>query len=276
MRWLLSIALVVAAVGPRVAAAQPGEPTPADPADPPADPADTSASDADDTDDALPERPLPPPNPDAPPPQPVGDPADSANGAPPPQPVGPVPEEFGQTGTTFRAHTGLLLRAYSGFGIMTTSTSSEGVDIDVGGNATSLGLSAGYSLRPRLAVHFDLVLNLMANPEIKIGGMDMGNGSGGLIGVGPGVSYYLVPKVNAYLAGSLLIFDRFVEQNDMAFRNTKAGLAANFVFGKEWWLGGSTGLGLVGQAFFGSNPESATDDSWTTFAFTLNFSATYN
>ena len=196
---------------------------------------------------------------------------------PPPQPVGPMAEDFGQHGTTRRSHTGLLLRGYTGIGLMTTSADSAGVTTTAGGLATSLGLSAGYSLRPRLAVHFDVVLDVMQNAEIQVDGVAMEpNGAGGLFGVGPGASYYLPSKVNAYVAGSVLLFDRFLSRDEMTFRNTNAGLGFNAVFGKEWWLGGDVGLGLVGQVFLGWTSDKATDDTWSTWAFTLNFSATYN
>jgi hypothetical protein len=47
--------------------------------------------------------------------------------------------------------------------------------------------------------------------------------------------------------------------------------------GKEWWAGERWGLGVVGQLSLSLNEDSGQNaPTWTTWATTVSFSATYN
>lgn len=57
---------------------------------------------------------------------------------------------------------------------------------------------------------------------------------------------------------------------------TDPGFAFDATVGKEWWVGGSWGLGLAGSFGYHSIPDDVVDSNWKGPSFGLRFSATLN
>jgi hypothetical protein len=65
--------------------------------------------------------------------------------------------------------------------------------------------------------------------------------------------------------------------SDEAGGGTDLGFALDLTLGKEWWVGGSWGLGVAGAFGFHSVPQSEDSDlRWEGFDLALRFSATLN
>jgi hypothetical protein len=59
--------------------------------------------------------------------------------------------------------------------------------------------------------------------------------------------------------------------------STNWGFGARAALGKEWWVSDHWGLGLVGHLSMSFNQDQGTNPpTWTSWAFTAAFSATYN
>jgi hypothetical protein len=97
-------------------------------------------------------------------------------------------------------------------------------------------------------------------------------------GVGPGVAYFFMP-LNLYLSGTLLLQRVTLSESNDSNRGqalTDVGLAASLMVGKDWWVSDNWGLGVAAQFLLGSARDHYDDSNWTTAAFALMFTATYN
>jgi hypothetical protein len=89
--------------------------------------------------------------------------------------------------------------------------------------------------------------------------------------MGGGVTYYIVPA-NVYLSGSLGLGWLSATENV----ESDVGFGLDITLGKEWWVGGSWGLGLAGAFGYHSVPDGVVDANWSGASFGLRFSATLN
>jgi hypothetical protein len=81
--------------------------------------------------------------------------------------------------------------------------------------------------------------------------------------------------VNIYLSGSAGAAT--LEVDSPGFEaETDTGFFGEITLGKEWWVGGSWGLGVAGAAGFHSIPDGEIDESWSGPSFALRFTATMN
>ena len=96
-----------------------------------------------------------------------------------------------------------------------------------------------------------------------------------MVGFGGGVAYFFMP-INAYVSGTLSLSQLTVQENGRETGDTDSGPGLSVMAGKEWWVGQNVGVGVAAQAFFGTQPEKNSDVSWSTTAFAVVLSASYN
>jgi hypothetical protein len=119
----------------------------------------------------------------------------------------------------------------------------------------------------------------LPNPTLKIDGKsyDMSGITFDAMGIGPGVTYYIMPQ-NIYASGSVLLhFLTLSEQHSNQSADlSDTGVAFSLMFGKEWWVSPDWGLGVAGQFMLGSAKAKYFDGRWTTVGAGVLLSATYN
>jgi hypothetical protein len=103
--------------------------------------------------------------------------------------------------------------------------------------------------------------------------------------IGPGAAYYLQPA-NVYLSATLAFTTLTLKDARNENRlETETGFGVSAMVGKEWWVSTNWGLGAALQLQLGTMKDRPVDRAlvgggdpprWTTTAFTVAFSATYN
>jgi hypothetical protein len=165
---------------------------------------------------------------------------------------------------------GFFLRLSGGLGL--AQTTLEGNLMSFSGFTSSTNMAIGGGLFNNFALHATLFGFLIPDPDFEVLGIP-GTTTVDIMlsGVGVGVTYYLMP-VNIYLSPSIGIGALSNEEGG----GTDIGFALDVTLGKEWWVGGSWGLGVAGAFGFHSVPEHNSDVRWEGFDFALRFSATLN
>ena len=81
-----------------------------------------------------------------------------------------------------------------------------------------------------------------------------------------------------YLSGALMFVTfELDDSNNNAIYQSDTGVGFQGMVGKEWWVSANWGLGLAGELFVASMKDKTDPNtSWTSSAFSLVFSATYN
>lgn len=164
---------------------------------------------------------------------------------------------------------GFFLRMSGGLGI--AQTTLEGNLMSFSGVTSSTNMAIGGGLFNNFALHATAFGFLIPDPDVEVLGIP-GTTSLDIMlsGVGVGVTYYM--PVNIYISPSIGIG----ALSDEAGGGTGLGFALDLTLGKEWWVGGSWGLGVAGAFGFHSVPQSDADIRWEGFDFALRFSATLN
>jgi hypothetical protein len=192
-----------------------------------------------------------------------------------PAPPPPAPPLFD---STVHRHLGFFLRLDLGLGYMNSSATAGGVDQSARGGAGAFSVAVGGAIAEDLILAGHLWDSAAVSPTIQIGGQSTSTGSGvsvSLGGVGPSLSYYLMPA-NVYLAVTPSLTWLALTVNGTRYE-TNAGFGGRVAVGKEWWVGDHWGLGLEGQFSFGINGDQGQNaPTWTTLGGSLAFSATYN
>jgi hypothetical protein len=177
--------------------------------------------------------------------------------------------------STINRHKGFALRLDLGVGY----TSSKAVDIDASMKGTSVpfGLVIGGAVAEDFILGADFWGTTAFSPTLSQGGLSSvpGDTSFALTGFGLNLTYYFMPA-NIYVSLSPSITSVSLTVSG-ASGSTESGFGMKMAVGKEWWVSDHWGLGLAGQFFFASNKDKGTDPpTWSTTAFALAFSATYN
>jgi hypothetical protein len=172
-------------------------------------------------------------------------------------------------------HLGGFIRPDLGFGYLTTSASQNGVDARLSGFAGTFGFAAGGALFENgiLAFHFwDAVVT---DPSYSVGGTS-GTASGTLAVFGLGPEYTMYSQQNLYFSISPSL-TRVSTSSGSSSGDTNWGFGARAALGKEWWASDHWGLGLVAHLSMSINKDSGSNaPTWTSWAMTVAFSATYN
>jgi Outer membrane protein beta-barrel domain len=232
----------------------------------------------------------PPPPPAYPPP---AAPQAPPPGYPPPAPGYPPPgyanAPYGdpQLGTQVaqpgaQKHDGFYLRLLIGPAYATSSVPVGTSDLTFSGIATGLDVAAGYTVAENLSIYGQITGTSSKDPEVTAGtAQGDAEGTLGVYGFGVGASYYVMP-LNLYFHGGVLATQLTMESETMSGGSTTTskaesdtGFGLNAGIGKEWWLSDNWGLGAGAQFLF-SKVKDEDNDTWTSLAFTIGLSATFN
>ncbi|HZR07329.1 MAG TPA: hypothetical protein VFA79_02025 [Myxococcales bacterium] len=169
-------------------------------------------------------------------------------------------------------HTGTFLRPDVGVGYLAMNTSDGAM---LTGFAETYGAAAGVSITQRSVVALHVWEAVVRNPSMSMGGSWGGaNSSATLLAIGP--EYTAYSKDNYFLSVSPSLTRITVETNGITGA-TNWGLGLRAALGKEWWASEHWGLGVVGQLSVSLNEDSGPNaPTWTAWATTIAFSATYN
>jgi hypothetical protein len=173
-----------------------------------------------------------------------------------------------------RTHDGFFLRLSAGAGGANTSFDNPSMELDGTGSA-DLNFAIGGAIKPNLILHGTMWGWLISDPDAS-GGLGSGtlDGDVDMTAFGGGITYYFMP-VNIYLSGSAG-FGTMSFDGPFADGETDNGFVGDLTLGKEWWVGGSWGLGFAGGLSYSSLPDGGLDGSWTGTSWAIRFSATLN
>jgi hypothetical protein len=177
--------------------------------------------------------------------------------------------------STINRHLGFALRLDAGIGYMGTTASD--IDASIKGGAGSFGLVIGGAVAENFILGADLWDTVVFSPTFKQGGVSVSgtDTSLTLAGFGVNLTYYFMPA-NVYVSVSPSITTVSLTRGGLS-GSTDAGFGMKLGVGKEWWVSDHWGLGVAGQFFFASNKDSgAGSPTWSSTAFSVAFSATYN
>ena len=173
-------------------------------------------------------------------------------------------------------HDGVYVRLFLGVGY--THMAADEADTTVKGSGGAFGLAVGYAVSPNLIAYGELFDNVAVGPTMEVGGATYGSDddvAAGTVGVGIGVAYYL--PSNIYVSGTLAMSQVTIQQDGEEVGESEFGPGVSLMVGKEWWVSKNWGLGVAGQIYGGRMKDQGTNPpTWTTTAFTLAFSATFN
>ena len=169
-------------------------------------------------------------------------------------------------------HAGGFLRPDLGVGYIAMKTSD---DASLSGLAETFGFAAGVSISENGILALHVWEAVVRNPSLSMGGSSAsGNSTATLLAIGP--EYTAYTKDNFFFSISPALTRIAVETNGMSGA-TNWGLGMRASLGKEWWAGEHWGLGVVGQLSLSLNEDSGQNaPTWTAWATTVAFSATYN
>jgi len=181
--------------------------------------------------------------------------------------------------TDVHAHQGLFTRVAlgpAGFDSQATFGSDK---YEISGGGAGFSLAVGWAVTPQLVIYGEVFDDVAVGPTLKMNDMDVGTSGGdvsaGVVGIGPGVAYYF--PSNLYVSATLAASRLTVQQGGMDVAHTDTGFGVSAMVGKEWWVTQKWGVGVGGQLYVGSIPDSTQGSpSWTTAGAMLAFSATYN
>ena len=185
-------------------------------------------------------------------------------------PPPPVPHS-----STANRHLGFALRLDGGPGYISSTDSLY--DTTMKGGSGAFGLVVGGAVAENLILGADIWGITAFSPTISQGttSVSTGNVSVSLTGIGLNATYYLMPA-NVYLSLSPSISRLSLTIGGVS-ASTKNGFGMKMALGKEWWVGDHWGLGAAAQFFLASNEDQGTSPpTWSSRAFAIAFSATYN
>lgn len=197
-----------------------------------------------------------------------------ASAQPPPP---PPPPAGGATGPVAADRVGPFLRAHIGLSIFRASASDDFDELTISGVGPGLGIAGGFAVQPNLFLHGELFYEVAFDPDVEINGETMSteDASAGMVGIGAGATYYIMPS-NIYFSGTLAM-TQVVLDADGETEGSEWGPGVSLMAGKEWLVGPKAGVGLAGRLSLGSQKvDPDFDVDWTTTVFSLLFSATYN
>ncbi len=170
---------------------------------------------------------------------------------------------------------GFFLRLSAGSGYAQTELGDPTV-MKYYGPCGDVNFAVGGVVLRNLALHGSLFGWTIIDPSLEIGTIPGEiNGSLMLSGFGAGITYYIMP-INIYISPSVGIGRLTLESNGQT-GETEMGPFFDFTVGKEWWVGGSWGLGVAGTVGYHSVQESEEIDvNWSGYSLAVRFSATLN
>lgn len=179
-------------------------------------------------------------------------------------------------------HNGLFVRALAGVSYLQART-TDGVDGRFYGGALSLAAQLGGAVTEQTILYADLWGAWAPAPKIAVNDTETPSSDDlvlGIAGLGFGVSHYFMPvnlHISASLGPTLAYVDIYTDSGDVLEGQRGAGVGANVLLGKEWWVGerGEWGIGVAGQGTFSFLPDFG-DAAYRVFSLGVLFTATYN
>ncbi|MEL6339080.1 MAG: hypothetical protein AAFP04_08090 [Myxococcota bacterium] len=175
-------------------------------------------------------------------------------------------------------HEGFYLRGQAGIGGARAWTEVGRLDVEYSGGAGALNLEVGGSLNKRWALFGKLYGLFVPELDYDIEGFEGDTDTGGFIrGIGIGTQHFF-PN-NFYLGGALTLSVIGTLEDGEQFYDSDPGPMAHVTFGKEWWVGRDTAIGLGAEFALGGFPDDDLDDdgfTWGGGFAVIYFSATYN
>jgi hypothetical protein len=170
---------------------------------------------------------------------------------------------------------GFFLRLSAGAGYAQTEF-GDPATMKYFGSCGDFNFAVGGIVLRNFAVHGSLLVWPILDPTVEAGGdSEKLSGSLTLSAVGVGITYYIMP-INIYISPSAGI-GRLTLELGGSTGDTEMGPIFDFTLGKEWWVGGSWGLGVAGTVGYHSVPESENIDvNWEGYSIGVRFSATLN
>jgi hypothetical protein len=175
-----------------------------------------------------------------------------------------------------RTHDGFFLRLSAGSGGANASADTPGGSLELEGTGSGdVNIAIGGAVKPNLILHGTLWGWLISDPDAT-GPFGPGTlvGDVDLSAFGGGLTYYFMP-VNIYLSGSAGFGTMTVDSGAIQ-GETDSGFVTDLTLGKEWWVGGSWGLGVAGGFGYHSIPDGGIDADWTGTSWAVRFTATLN
>lgn len=139
---------------------------------------------------------------------------------------------------------GFFLRLSAGYGYAQTEF-GDPTTMKYYGVAGDVNFAVGAVVFDNFALHGSLFGWSIMNPTLELGaGSGEVDGYLTLSGLGVGLTYYIMPA-NIYISPSVGLRRLTLESGGIT-SNTEMGLMLDLTLGKEWWVGGSWGLGVAG------------------------------
>ncbi len=172
-------------------------------------------------------------------------------------------------------HDGFFLRLSAGAAFARNSIKDGGVEEAVQGGGSSFDVAVGATITENFALHAEIFGAGLVDPQVYQDGTEKGQleGEYTLGAFGAGVTYYFMPA-NFYLSAAVGLSIIKAEIGNQVFESD-AGVAANLMFGKEWWVHRDWGIGIAGQLIYSAIPSGLDNPHHTVIAGVL-FSATFN
>ena len=157
---------------------------------------------------------------------------------------------------------GFLLRLSTGVGGAGTEFDDPSFPASFSGLSTDVNIAIGGCIFNNFALHATLFGFSMPDPEYAVGGVTgTFDGVVSVFSFGVGFTYYIMPA-NVYFSGSAGIGSLELEIGGVSIESDP-GPAFDITLGKEWWVGGSWGLGLAGTFGYHSIKESDSEYGWS-------------
>jgi hypothetical protein len=178
-------------------------------------------------------------------------------------------------------HRGFYFRADLGGGYLGSSArmvvDGRMTSVAIEGGAFSFSLAVGGAPIENVVVAAEAWMISATDPLRIAGGTStrVSDSTLDLFGMGVQVTGYL-PSLNAYLSITPSLSTMSVQEGYTTVA-TRDGFGLKIGAGWEWRIGGSWGLGLAGQFFYGANEDAGVEGvTWTSLGGALAFTATYN
>jgi opacity protein-like surface antigen len=196
--------------------------------------------------------------------------------AQPPPPPPPPPSGGGAAVAAGSLHEGVFVRGQIGFGYFRATASEGGDSVAISGAGPSLDLAGGFAVQPGLIIHGTFLYDVTYSPEVEFNGQSQSvEGSAGMVGIGAGITYYMMPN-NMFFSGTLAM-TQLVAEEDGETEGSEWGPGIAVQAGKEWFVAPKVGLGVAARFALGSQKiDPDFDVNYTTTTFSLLFSGTFN
>ena len=177
-------------------------------------------------------------------------------------------------------HEGVFLRAELGAGFRSMSTTDAG-SAKTSGAGAGFAIAVGGPVADNLILLGELTVDSAQNPTVQVGSrsVETTDASFALLGLGPGITYYVMPA-NVHFGATILLTEATLTYKGEKIAETDLGFGGLLRVGKDFWIGKNFGLGVAGQFTFATMKDKestgGTKPTWSALAATLALEGTYD